>query len=180
MTSTPVHPFYDSCPAPPPIPLLSTPTPAIYSNHRVSLVANEELRLSRPKSTTSAPSKSRGSTPLPQSRTGSKNPRHSPPLRTPPHARHPSEPQANSREATPVEYDGAASTPSRVSPSELTELSEDSEDSDASTQILIPKPPGSPGRPGSGGYNLAVAMKWSPSAFKKLKVATIPSCYGSH
>ena len=60
----------------------------------------------------------------------------------------------------------SASTPSRVSPSELTELSEDSEDPDASTQILIPKPPGSPGRPGSGEYNLAVAMKWSPSAFK--------------
>jgi hypothetical protein len=180
MTSTPVNPFYDSGPAPPPIPLLSAQTPVIYSR-RASLVANEELRPSLPKSTTaalnstSAPAKSRGSTPLPpKSRSASKTPRHSTPLQPPPsHAGRISELQANSRGATPLEDD-----PARASSSELTEPSEHSEgsgDSDASAQRLIPRPRGGPGRPESGGYNLAVAMKLSPSAFKKLRVNTLSS-----
>jgi hypothetical protein len=178
MTSTSVNPFYDSGPAPPPIPLLSAQTPVIYTRHRASLVANEELRPSLPKSTTaalnstSAPAKSRGSTPLPpKSRSARKTHRHSTPLQPPPsHADRASELQANSRGATPLEDD-----PARASSSELTEPSEHSEgsgDSDASAQRLIPRPPGGPGRPESGGYNLAVAMKLGTSAFKKLRVNT--------
>jgi hypothetical protein len=171
MTSTPVNPFYDSGPAPPPIPLLSAQTPVIYSR-RASLVANEELRPSLPKSTTaalnstSAPAKSRSSTPLPpKSRSASKPPRHSTPLQPPPsHAGRASKRQVNSRGATPLEDDPASA--------ELSEDSERSGDSDSSARTLIPKPPGGPGHPDSGGYNLAVAMKLSTSAFNKLRVNT--------
>jgi hypothetical protein len=169
MISTPVNPFYDSGSAPPPIPPLSTQTPMIYNHHRVSMVANEELRPSLPKTTTaplnstSAPVKSGASTPdPPASRSGNDTPRHATPLHPPPRAYRASELKANSRDATP-------------SPSERTALSdsEESVDPDASVQRLIPKPPGGPGRPDSGGYNLAIAMELSPSAFKKLKVDTI-------
>jgi hypothetical protein len=58
--------------------------------------------------------------------------------------------------------------------SEGSEESEGSVESDSDrtddSGDKIPKPDGEAGRPGRGGYNLEVALGWSPKLYKKLKV----------
>ena len=173
MMSTPVPPFYDSGRVPPPIPLLSGQTPLLCSPAWVSLVASEELRpnprrRSGPTSTSSVAASHLPSSPFSSTRTKSR-------LSTP---RHPT-PSRGLDDGARVK--SRATTPSKGDPplfdedSDLSPLSDDSEEVDDSIQKLIPKPPGTPGRPDSGGYNLAVAMGWSPTAFKQLQVRIISS-----